>query len=403
MNEQRVRKYHERHKGPFEVLIRKENEEIKFLKLCKYIKAQYKENVILTKMINSEKMKVVCINKETANLIPCDQNLNKIYKVYIPEVRVEVLGTIKLATSEDEKLLMEAVGKWKNPALPEVKILDVYRFISKKFMETGEMGESEENLVEEKSQIVKIVFPGSVLPDHIIYDSLLIPIREFKRAEMFCLRCKSYKHTQRYCNNKVRCSCGATDHSESECSTKLTNKCLHCEGDHITGDKNCPKRIVIKQKQEARGKIIKRKSFAEMLKEYVDEAKMPGEELEAEYSGWNAKDSNRKLPQKRAFTTAKKQNTEEQFTSPVKKRNKTKENAYEGPPPGFKKLNLSENSGESDPVKNFITDFINKLNINETWKQLIISLVVPVASQIVSVLKESIVSALSNGVLSNVL
>ena len=38
--------------------------------------------------------------------------------------------------------------------------------------------------VEEKSTIVKVVFPGEVLPDHLIYDSLLMPVKEFRRSQM---------------------------------------------------------------------------------------------------------------------------------------------------------------------------------------------------------------------------
>ena len=45
-------------------------------------------------MINSDKMEVVCANKETANLILCDETLSKVYKVFVPEIRVEIIGTI---------------------------------------------------------------------------------------------------------------------------------------------------------------------------------------------------------------------------------------------------------------------------------------------------------------------
>ena len=37
----RIRQFHEKHKGPYEVLVRKLNEEIKPIQMCDYINKKY--------------------------------------------------------------------------------------------------------------------------------------------------------------------------------------------------------------------------------------------------------------------------------------------------------------------------------------------------------------------------
>ena len=65
---ERKRIYHERYKGPFEVLIRKTVVEIQFLKLSKYLKTKYGNKITLVKMINTDKMKIICEDKNIANV-----------------------------------------------------------------------------------------------------------------------------------------------------------------------------------------------------------------------------------------------------------------------------------------------------------------------------------------------
>ena len=115
-NKQRVRQYAEKHKGPFEVLIRPGKETIKQLQLSKYIFAHYNGKIEACQSVNADKVRIICKDKSTANLIPSDENLCAKYRVYIPETYVEVLGLISVSVFEDEKdIVLLGEGKWKNP------------------------------------------------------------------------------------------------------------------------------------------------------------------------------------------------------------------------------------------------------------------------------------------------
>ena len=108
----------------------------------------------------------------------------------------------------------------------------------------------------EATNTVRVTFDGLLLPEFLNVDGLLIPVREFKRKQMFCNLCMRYNHTKSHCNNKPR---------KTEANEK---KCVHCKvDDHQTGDKNCPRRKILEKRDNGKAKEIQKKTYAEMLKE----------------------------------------------------------------------------------------------------------------------------------------
>lgn len=165
------------------------------------------------------------------------------------------------ATQEVKDLVDAGEGKFKNPSLPSVKILEASRFTTK----TNEVNKDGSAKIKPTNE-VRVTFSGLTIPDFVNIDQLLIPVRKFHKKQMFCNTCKRYNHTEKFCNNK-----------KTEINLN-SPKCIHCKTDsHATGDRTCPRRQNLEKKESENAKKKQKKTFAEMLQLYDPEAKMPGE------------------------------------------------------------------------------------------------------------------------------
>ena len=87
-----------------------------------------------------------------------------------------------------------------------------------------------------------ITFAQSTLPTqiHIPGEQSATQVYRYRPRPLFCLQCLEYGHTNKRCNNAVRCRmCGGT-HKSTECEQR-TPSCHHCKGEHYPGSKECPK------------------------------------------------------------------------------------------------------------------------------------------------------------------
>lgn len=84
-------------------------------------------------------------------------------------------------------------------------------------------------------------FQGSVLPQHVYFGLLRIPVRMYYPSPMLCFRCANYGHTKKKCDN-----------------TKFTEVCLNCstQHDHPVGE-NCQNTPFCKHCQEGHTPISK--------------------------------------------------------------------------------------------------------------------------------------------------
>lgn len=124
----RIRQYYDGHKGPFKVFVRKINRDIKYFELNKVLRNKYK-SIVDVYLSNKNKISVTFLSREEANKMPFNEDLNKVYKVYIPEAFVEVMACITYSIEENENdILKYGEGKFINSQIKNVKIIEVLRF-----------------------------------------------------------------------------------------------------------------------------------------------------------------------------------------------------------------------------------------------------------------------------------
>ena len=233
---------------------------------------------------------------------------------------------ISWSTHENtDEIVTDGEGKFKNVHLPNVKILDAVRFMRK-----TEEASAKSQL--EKTNIVRVTFDGLVLPEQINLYGLLIPVREFKRRQMFCEKCLSYSHTKAHCNNKPA----------QQIITPNTS-CLQCQGDHKSGDKNCPRRKFLEKRENDLEKKIRQKTYAEMLRQFDPESQMPGE-MEGESVSLNlgTRKGRQHLGQHKRPTSEPSTSSE----TPVRKKVRMNITSTESPV-GFKNQNMIEDDLQS--------------------------------------------------------
>lgn len=371
----RVRQYTQENSGPFVVHIRAidEHTPLKAMKLTKFIFGTCSSEISI-RQVNEKKIRVTFAPKDPANLESCDQARREAnalpfsewsskYKVYIPEKLVEVMGCISWSIKESvEDFMTAGEGKFRNNFLPSVKILDAIRFMRKP------EGKTSEPQIE-KTNVVRITFAGLLLPEFVNLYGLLIPVREFRRRQMFCENCLNYNHTKSHCSNKPR--------------KEISESCLQCQGNHPSGDINCPRRKFIEKRESDNEKNLRKKTYAEMLQHYDPNSIMPGETND-DINPMNLGTRKERLRnQSQGETSACK-------ITPLKKR-KLSEAAPNEPPPGFKVTNVTE----EDDITSFINSIFEDIELPQFIKQLINKYFVPIIHKFISNITNSLIRKVS--------
>lgn len=380
----RVRQYPDTDKGPFVVCIRATDKPLQSTKITKFIRKQYKSDVLI-RQINEFKIRVTFSEfkpaKESkkaavssdearleANSLPHCEIFNKIYRVYIPEKLVEVMGCITWACSESvSELVAAGQGKFKNDLFAPVEILDATRF--EKVIDG-----SEERI---KTSVVRVTFEGLVLPEQVCFYGLLIPVREFKRRQMFCKSCLNYNHTESHCNNKPKTT------------QTPTFTCIHCKTDaHKSGDKDCPRRKLLEKRDNERAKANQRKTYAEMLQILDPQSVMPGEANTESFPPLRLglkRDRNRSRGNDAPSTSEE--------NSPNRKRSRSQEVKSNTTPPGFIRQNSSQSA--DDEIASFIKSLFDDLELPPFINQLLLKYAVPFITQIFRKITTSFTSKVS--------
>jgi hypothetical protein len=296
---------------------------------------------------------------------------------------VETIGCINLSQESDEKeIIKSGVGKFRNPNIPNIKILAVHRLTriqesKDEKMETEAAEKSDTNNTAEnieKTNVVRVIFEGNLLPDYVEVNKLLLRVSMFKRKLMFCELCQRYNHTSKLCVNKARCQICFEIHSTEKCPEKeKVIVCLHCKGNHPTGYKFCPRRIFIERKENIREKAAKQRTFAEMLMDLEgDEPDMPGED-QSKYTEPMKFGNLRKRLYDREFPEMKR-------PTPQPKRVRKETPETKEMPPGFK---ASQYINNDDTILSFLYSFVDKLGFSEAINNIIKEFVVPFIYQII--------------------
>ena len=251
----RIKAYPEHSRGPFIVFFRPIKKPLNVIQIGKDLAKQFSDVTEITK-VRPNKLRVVVKSLKQANAIVNFELFTREYRVYIPAKDVEIDGVVTEENLTADDLLNQAVGCFKNPLIPKVKMLEC------KILHSASIVNGKKKYVPSNS--FRVTFAGSALPDYILLDRVRLPVRLFVPRVMNCLNCKQLGHTATYCCNKARCNKCGENHAETACN-KDTEKCLYCgEAPHDLSA--CP---TYKQRGEKIKRSLKersKRSFAEMLK-----------------------------------------------------------------------------------------------------------------------------------------
>lgn len=379
----RVRKYAINYRGEIIVFIRAKSEALKSKSIYKQLFDNFKYVSEVTQM-NQHKIKVVFNESEKNNkkqtsekilreakICASDSDRVKAIKeanalakcpidnchIYIPAKYSEVQGVISWPIGQDvDDFLSSGRGKFNNPSMSELKVIETFRLKKK-------ASDGSSNL--EETSIVIVTFEGNLLPNKLALENLIIPVREYKRREMYCESCKRYGHTKKMCNNK-----------EVETPTHL---CVQCKSNnHLGGSKECPRRTILEKKRAMTLKKLRQRTYAEMLKELDpngDAQESPATSTPSMNFPTRKEEAELKRNKKQEKVTQKQ--TQVQKTP----KSSTQNNKY---PPGFQKLSnsqaQSQNQEYDETTKSIIEglkDIMDDLNVPTSIQQLIVTYAAP--------------------------
>lgn len=392
-NELRIRQYPTNNNGPFVVCIRvrdADKQPLESVRLTKFIRDRYR-SAITIRQVNEFKMRVtfspkmkpaqstsVAPNQEPtpdeiaaarndANALPKVEEWNKKYRVYIPEKLVESIGCISFSVKNDiTELKTNGCGKFKNSSIPSVTVLDASRFT--KAVDSSRVDTS----------TVRVTFEGLLLPDHVNLFGLLIPVREFKRRQMFCKLCLRYNHTETHCVNKP------------QQQTQEGVWCAQCKStNHSSGDKTCARRKQLEHRDRINSKITRHKTYAEMLQQYDPSNVMPGENTQENFPALD-------LGTKRKRNQIRTNQHETPRYSPVKKRTRDFAPNTETPI-GFRNPNVNDESDDhdDDEITTFLKSLISDLQLPPVITQLIVKFILPIINKFVKKITNSLMVKMS--------
>lgn len=334
----RHKAYPDDSKGPWVVFFRPKKKPLNIKQIEKDLFKRF-SSVIDILRVRPDKLRVNVGNLKQANEIVACELFTLEYRVYIPSHNVEIEGVVTEASMTCDDFLKRGVGVFKNPALPEVKILDCSQMHSTSLVGTKK--------TYTPSDSYRVTFSGSALPDYVKVGRVRIPVRLFVPKVMHCTNCKLLGHTASFCGNRPRCDQCGEKHTEGPCRTPP--KCVYCSGTpHALAD--CPKYKQQGEKLKRSLKARSQRSFAEILKTFnplprispsnnsnqynllpVDEDDSDTEVGEG--SHFVFKGPSRKRARNFSQQTKKNPHVDSQTTL---EKSRGRGNAPKGPPPGFK-------------------------------------------------------------------
>lgn len=395
----RHKAYPDDSKGPWVVFFRPKQKPLNINQIEKDLFKRYSSVTDILK-VRPDKLRVTVGNRRQANEIVACELFTLEYRVYIPCRDVEIEGVVTEASMTRDDFIQNGVGVFKNPTLPEVKILDCIRMHSSSLVGTKK--------TYTLSDSFRMTFSGSALPDYVKVGRVRIPVRLFVPKVMHCTKCKQLGHTADFCGNKPRCDLCGEKHTEGPCHTPP--KCVYCSGTpHALSD--CPKYKQQGEKLKRSLKARSQRSFAEILKTFnplpriipsndsnsfnllpLDEDDSDTEAGEG--SHFVFKGSSRKRARNVQQQPKKAARVDSQATL---EKSRGRGNAPKGPPPGFKSFDFNkdfprlpgssktpdvpvlepEQSGAMFTLSGIVDSILDVFNISDPLRN-IISMMLPI-------------------------
>ena len=254
-NPPRIRAYPNGSARPWVVFFRPKGKPLNILQISRDLVKRFSAVSDITK-VRPNRLRVSVGSLKQANEIAACELFTREYHVYVPSREVEIDGVVSESSLTCEDLMQYGIGRFKDPMLQPVKILECKQLYSVS-VAGGKKTYS-------PSGSFRVTFAGSALPSHVVIDKVRLPVRLFIPRVMNCLNCKQLGHTASHCCSKARCGKCGEHHADNTCS-KDAEKCVYCgEAPHELSA--CP---VYKQRGDKMKRSIKersKRSYAEMLK-----------------------------------------------------------------------------------------------------------------------------------------
>lgn len=246
--------------GPFVVFFRSKGKRLNTIQISKDLTKRF-SSVVAIDTVGSGKLRVTVSDRKQANEIVACELFTREYQTYLPSHRVEIAGVVTEGSMTCEEL-MQGCGRFKNPSLPSVPILEC-----KQLHSVSLVGEKK---IYSHSESFCVTFSGSALPNFLVIGKLRLPVRLYVPKVMNCTNCKQLGHTAQYCCNKPRCASCGERHVDGACS--IPPKCVYCNESPPHALENCPTYVRRQQHQRRSLEQRSRRSFAEMLKKAAPSA-----------------------------------------------------------------------------------------------------------------------------------
>lgn len=135
---------------------------------------------------------------------------------------------------EDEYILKEL-----QKSNPDYIINDIYRFKRRIY------DNDESTLI--NTGTIKVTVRGQTIPDSINLWGIKVNTNIFIPSIRQCFKCGQLSHMTKFCTNKSKCLRCGDDFDTTHDICMKSPRCMNCEGEHCTLDKNCPEVILRKE------------------------------------------------------------------------------------------------------------------------------------------------------------
>lgn len=248
--------------GPFVVYmeyVTQNDKPISDIKIGKLMGHKRVKDIIETKRIGRNRVKLSFAKRESANMVLKDKSLvADNLKAFIPSHLIQRIGIIKFI---DEELTNTEIQD--NIIAKNIKVKEASRFI--KTIRNPDDSSKDKKI---PTGTVKITFTGQLLPETIDLYGVKRKVSPYYFTVTQCFGCYRFGHTQKNCRAKKKCRvCGETidGATHDKCQNKV--KCVNCNKDHSSTDKQCEERI--------RQDIIKRIMVDENISFFEANEKFP--------------------------------------------------------------------------------------------------------------------------------
>lgn len=156
------------------MFVRQKDKPVKVLLVSAEVHKHYR-SVKEVKQLGFTKVRIIFSDRSEANNVVYNELLSRLYRVYIPSGKVEIDGVINQAEMDLNCLTNEGFGKFDDPRVPQVSILECQQLA-----EVQVEGSTKTYI---PSNDIRVTFEGTILLDYVEIGQALIRVRVYVHPE----------------------------------------------------------------------------------------------------------------------------------------------------------------------------------------------------------------------------